>query len=143
LGKKTRILLVDDEDKLREVLSVVLETRGFDVQTAPSGTKGLCRCLVDQFDLLITDLNMPEMDGIQFAGIVHRINPRMGIIIITAHPLQWTPWNRRLDTYNLKEEVMKFDQIKHLYKPFSLADLLVLIDQFFPQDAEVESNSTK
>lgn len=80
-----RILLVDDEPSLLELLSIRLSAAGLTIKTASSGTEALS--LITQFlpHLVITDLRMDEMDGMQFSRLIQRDHPTLPIIIITAH----------------------------------------------------------
>lgn len=123
--------MIDDAKDLAEVLFLVVGAHGFEVKVASSGSEGIRRCSSRTFDLIITDLNMPEMSGIQFIGNVRKLNPYQRIIVMTAHPWQWAPWNKRLISHHLDEEVLEFDRIKCLAKPFRLADLFEITAEFF------------
>ena len=127
---KTRILVIDDQKDLAEVLLLALTQHGFEVKVASSGSEAIYLCSREKFDLLITDLNMPEMDGIQLIGNVRKLNPNQRIIVMTAHPSQWAPWNRRLITRHLETEVLKDDEIKCVPKPFKMTDLFEIIKEF-------------
>lgn len=122
------MLVIDDEQKLAEVMAASLQQRGYDVTITSSGSEALYICAHDVFDVIITDLNMPEMDGIQFAGKIRQINPRQRMIVMSAHPEQWTPWNKRIISYNLADEVTRADEIKFLAKPFQLRELLETLE---------------
>ena len=136
MGKKPYILIIDDARDLAEVLSLSLKQHGYEVKVANTGSEGIHLNKQEQFDLIITDLNMPEMDGIQFIGNARKMNPRQKIIVITAHPSQWTPWNKRLISRNLEKEVVKQEDIKCLPKPFKAADLLRIIGEFFDKNGD-------
>ncbi len=58
-----RILIVDDSEMVRNFHTYILKTAGYHVETADDGTTGLEKFFLDPFDLLITDINMPQMDG--------------------------------------------------------------------------------
>lgn len=78
------ILVVDDEENARTGMSRLLEAEGFDVQSAEDGHEAL-KCLHGgAFRLVISDLNMPNLDGIDFLRIVQRDYPEVNIIILTA-----------------------------------------------------------
>ena len=64
--KKTRILIIDDEEAVRNSLGVYLEDSGFGVLEAPDGHKGFALFEAHQPDLILLDLRMPEMDGLEF-----------------------------------------------------------------------------
>jgi DNA-binding NtrC family response regulator len=80
-----RILVVDDEKIIRESISFVLKKEGFSVTEAANGKEAYDRIVSEAFDLVITDLEMPEMKGIELLDQVMRINPQSLVVIITAY----------------------------------------------------------
>ena len=78
------ILVVDDEENARTGMSRLLAAEGFVVQSAEDGDAAL-KCLRDgSFRLIISDLNMPNLDGLDFLRIVRRDYPEVDVIILTA-----------------------------------------------------------
>jgi two-component system chemotaxis response regulator CheY len=69
-----RILVVDDDKTTRKMLSLILKSKGYDVVTAENGMDGLQKLGLEQINLILTDMNMPYMDGIEFTKQV-RANP--------------------------------------------------------------------
>jgi DNA-binding NtrC family response regulator len=69
------ILVVDDESEMRSALSHALTREGFAVESAVSGTKALSKIKKDSVSLVITDLKMPEMTGMELLGAVKKIAP--------------------------------------------------------------------
>ena len=80
-----RILVVDDEKIIRESLSFILRKEGFDVSEAANGKEAYERIVAESFDVIITDLEMPEMKGIDLLDHAVHINPQSLVIIITAY----------------------------------------------------------
>jgi DNA-binding NtrC family response regulator len=80
-----RILVVDDEKIIRESISFVLKKEGYSVTEAANGKEAYDRIVSEAFDLVITDLEMPEMKGIELLDQVMRINPQSLVVIITAY----------------------------------------------------------
>lgn len=80
-----KILVVDDEQIIRESLSFVLKKEGYDVEEAENGKAAYDKLLADSFDLLITDLEMPGMKGIQLVEEIQKLNIQTAVIIITAY----------------------------------------------------------
>jgi two-component system response regulator PilR (NtrC family) len=80
-----KILVVDDDEGIREFLEIMLTREGYDVTTAPDATKALSRCRKEIFDLILTDLRMPKVDGIEFLKAVKDISQETLVILITAY----------------------------------------------------------
>jgi two-component system, NtrC family, response regulator PilR len=80
-----RILVVDDDQGMREFLEIMLTREGYRVSTASDAIKALNRCKRETFDLIITDLKMPKMDGIKFLQEVKDLSPETMVILITAY----------------------------------------------------------
>ncbi len=81
----SKILVVDDEKKQRDILKIILEKEGYEVICAPSAEEGLKIYKNNDFDAIITDLKLPQMDGIKFMEEIFMISPDTSIIIITGH----------------------------------------------------------
>jgi len=79
------ILVVDDDRGMREFLEIMLTQEGYGVACAGDGKKGLELCSKQKFDLAITDLKMPKVDGIDFLKGVKEISPETMVILITAY----------------------------------------------------------
>ena len=62
--QRAKILIVDDERSIRELLEIVLKKEGFEVTSAPSAEEGLAQVKTTEFDLIVSDINMPDMSGI-------------------------------------------------------------------------------
>lgn len=79
-----RVLVVDDDEEVLDLLRDAIEPMDCEVVTAPDGVVGLERWNAEHFDLLITDLLVPRMDGIRLAEAVRAVNPKARILVITA-----------------------------------------------------------
>jgi excisionase family DNA binding protein len=79
-----RILVVDDEASIREMLQRTLAMAEYDVEVAADGRSALDRMRRSSYDLLITDLKMPGMDGITFIREARRLRPDLPVVIITG-----------------------------------------------------------
>ncbi|CPR17849.1 two-component system response regulator GlrR [Brenneria goodwinii] len=83
--KAANLLLVDDDPSLLKLLGMRLTSEGFSVMTAESGQEALRLLTKEQFDLVISDLRMDEMDGMALFSEIQRYQPGMPVIILTAH----------------------------------------------------------
>jgi len=81
----SRILLVDDDPDLLRLVSLRLKTAGYEVTAVESGEKALASLAVSRPQLMITDMRMSGMDGMALFDSVHRENPTLPVIILTAH----------------------------------------------------------
>lgn len=80
-----RVLLVDDEEDFLQALSERLKIRGLRVKTAPSGKDALRKANQQEFDAVVVDLSMPDMDGIETLTAIKAEHPDVEIIMLTGH----------------------------------------------------------
>ena len=80
-----RILVVDDDQGMREFLEIMLTREGYEVAASGDGAKALAEFRRGKFDLVITDLKMPRMDGIAFLRQIKDLSPETTVILITAY----------------------------------------------------------
>ena len=84
-SSRVRVLVVDDEDAIRDLLSRTLALADYEVDSAPDGRTAVDRMRVIDYDLLITDLRMPGVDGLSVIREARRLNADIPIIIVTGH----------------------------------------------------------
>jgi len=80
-----KILVVDDEEGARELFNTILTDEGYHVTLAISGEDALTRLKVDAFDLVVTDIKMPGMDGLQLLQEIRKSGARSDVIMVTAY----------------------------------------------------------
>lgn len=80
-----KLLLVDDEEGIRKVLKITLESAGYEVLPAPDGETGLNTFVREAPDIVITDIKMPGIDGIELLKRIKNLNPETEVIMITGH----------------------------------------------------------
>ncbi len=80
-----RVLLVDDEEDLRETLADLLTHVGYRVTTADSGVSAVAAARTHGFDLLLTDLRMPDMNGAEAITAIKQIDPAIRVIVVTGY----------------------------------------------------------
>ncbi|NTV29215.1 MAG: response regulator [Candidatus Omnitrophica bacterium] len=109
---KANILVIDDEEDLRENLKYVLLMQGYDVQLAEDGVQGLKKLETYTPDLIILDLNMPNMGGIEFyQRICDKDIPRFPVFVLTARA-------------NMEQFFKDFNVDGFMAKPFEIPDLI-------------------
>jgi DNA-binding NtrC family response regulator len=115
-----RILIVDDEENTRLGLSKLLGQEGFVVDMAANGTEALEQLRRQRVDLVITDINMPDMNGIGFLREVSRRYPSTSVIMITAYG--------GVESYL---EAMNLGALEYLHKPVRLDELRSVMKKVF------------
>lgn len=93
-----RVLLVEDDAETRAFLEIVLRDAEYDVVVASDGLDGYRKALEYQPDLVVTDLMMPVMDGVELAAVLRSHRP-IPVVLITAHkaPEHWPIWDEYFD----------------------------------------------
>ncbi len=117
-----RILLVDDEKDLLEWLSIVLEREGFLVKCASSGEEGLRLFKQEPFDMVITDIRMSPMNGIELLRQVKNHNPEIIVLMITAYA-----------SVETAVKALRYGAYDYLFKPFKLNEIKLVIRKAFSQ----------
>ena len=106
------VLLIDDDDSLRRVVEYSLEEEGHKVVTATNGTEGLQAFQTRTVDLVLTDIRMPEMDGLELLTRLKAMQPDLPVIVLTAH-----------GTIDSAVDAMKLGAFDYLTKPFNREQL--------------------
>ncbi|MBI2340327.1 MAG: sigma-54-dependent Fis family transcriptional regulator [Deltaproteobacteria bacterium] len=113
-----RILVVDDEAVIVKALVKFLDQEGFDVDSAGDGPEAVEKCKEKHFDLLLTDLSMPKVDGIELIREVKSLIPSISCIVMTA-----------FGSIASAVEAMKAGAFHYITKPFELEDVALIIDK--------------
>jgi two-component system response regulator ResD len=127
VGKK--ILIVDDEEQLRSLVRLYLEEEGFEVEEATDGREALLKINQHEYDLVILDLMMPEVDGWEVCRQVRRDNRNIPIIMLTAKT-------------EVEDKLMGFDTGADDYvgKPFDPRELIARIHALLRRTKTEETN---
>ena len=83
-NQSIRVLLVEDDDDNRELMGEVLEAAGFVVSSAASGAEGLKRLAASAVDVVVTDVGMPGMGGLELARAAKGIAPAVPVVVVTG-----------------------------------------------------------
>ncbi len=86
MARSRKILVVDDESSIRCLLTDVLSEKGFEVTEAKDGQDSLEKMAISNFDLVITDIHMPRLDGIAMLKQMEKAGRKEKVIIMTANP---------------------------------------------------------
>ena len=116
MERAKKILVVDDESGIRLLLSEVLLNKGFEVSLASDGQESLDKLEQDHFDLVVTDINMPRLDGVSMLKRMKKTGRDEKIIIMTGNPAD----QRLLDKGLPHVE-------SHLFKPFGIENFLNVV----------------
>ena len=101
------ILVIDDDPAIRKSFSLTLSDHGFHVDLAESGIIGLNKLQAGSYYLILLDLKMPEMDGIQTLRKIRKLNPDIPVYIITAFHEEFLFQLNQLDQENIAYELLK------------------------------------
>jgi len=108
-----RILVVDDEDSMCQYLSILLRKEGYSVRTAHSGAEALAAIEQEPADLVMTDIQMPKMDGIQLLKGIKALDPTTPVVIMTAYASEQSAIDAvNLGAFSYLQKHCKNDEIK-------------------------------
>jgi len=123
------ILVIDDKDAMRKMMSQTLAEEGYIVDTAANGPEGIEKAKARQFDLVITDLKMPDMDGLEVLSQLKEINTETAVIVMTAY-----------GTIEAAVSAMRKGAFDFLAKPFESEHMLVLVEKALQSQRIVAEN---
>jgi DNA-binding NtrC family response regulator len=123
------VLVVDDELVIRDGCSMVLSERGLSVEVCATGRQGLDAALEGRFDLILIDLKLPDMDGMEILRTVKREKPGVYFIIITGY-----------SSVRNAIEAMKLGAFDYLAKPFTDDELIFSVERAIDKKHLVEEN---
>ncbi len=118
-----KILIVDDEKNLRLTMSMSLEPLGYEIGTAVDGEEALRQLEEQNFDLMLLDIRMPGMDGIEVLRRASKQHPEVRIIMVSAH-----------GTVENAVEAMKLGAVDFIQKPFVPQELRALVQQVLKRE---------
>lgn len=116
LKPNAHILLIEDDAAIADALQQVLAAEHYAVTLEKRGDTGLARARAEKFDVVITDLRLPGLTGLDLVRQLHAAQPRLPVILMTAH-----------GTTDSAIEAMKFGAFDYLTKPFEMPEMLELV----------------
>src|SRR6185436_9624455 len=114
----SKVLLIEDEQSLASALQRVLEVEGYEVTTATDPAKGLAHARKGDFEVVVTDLKMPGLSGMDVIKDLHENRPQLPVILMTGH-----------HTTETAIEAMKFGAYDYILKPPDPPEFIGLIEK--------------
>jgi len=115
---RAKILIVDDKEQMRDVLRKFLSAEDYAVETAADGKDALRKFAENSFDLVLSDIKMPVMDGAELLAEILKINPNAIVILMTA-----------FGSIEAAVEAIKHGATDYVSKPFQMEDVLFRISR--------------
>ncbi len=127
--ESNRILVVDDEEMIRDLLRETFQRRGYAVETVEKGNDALKKIETEKYDLLVSDIRLPDISGMKILTEAKKKRPDLGIIMITAYG-------------SIKNAVkaMKQGAFDYITKPFDLEEIELLVEKYFKYRSLVVEN---
>lgn len=129
--KVARILVVDDEAQIRTLLQMTLEQKGYEVQTAAGGSEALFALEDSSYDLVLTDIVMPDCDGIELLERIHLQYPSLPVVVVTA-----------VHDIGVAIDAMRRGAYDYLLKPLERQLLLETVQRAVEHRAEIEQSKS-
>lgn len=117
MASKPKILIVDDEERFRNTMRKLLSIEDYEASVAGSGSEALDELHKNTYDIIILDVRMPEVSGVQVLSEIKKLDPTIEVIIMTGYA--------SVDT---AKEIMKLGAYDYLLKPYAISELLEKID---------------
>jgi CheY-like chemotaxis protein len=117
IAKGLRVLIVEDHDASRQCLEGVLRKEGYSVCSCPSAEDGFARLEADHFDILLTDLHLPGVDGFGLIAKTKAVQPSVHVLMLTATPIE-----------DVRERAVAAGVDALMAKPLELDQLLAFLD---------------
>jgi signal transduction histidine kinase/CheY-like chemotaxis protein len=127
---RVRIAVVDDEEVMRRLVTEVLVGQGYQVLTFSNPLEALERVKKESFDLILTDLKMPEMDGMELIKSVHKVNPDIGAIFMTGYA-----------SLSSAREAVKEGAYDYILKPFDLDEVRKSVNKALEKKVTVQEKA--
>lgn len=118
MSESIRVLVVDDEERMRDLLAKVLQRAGYDVSQAPCGRQALALTREQAFDIVLTDIRMPTMDGLELLRALRDETPETTVIMMTA-----------FGSVDSAVQAMKEGAYHYISKPFQMDEIRIVLER--------------
>ncbi|MBL0060105.1 MAG: response regulator [bacterium] len=123
-AKRQKILVVDDEQFMVHTLSKILEVLGYDVISAFGGREAFEKYMAEKIDLVVSDVHMPDMNGIELMTSIKSKNPEFPVILVTGYGVE-----------DARKTAGEYHADGFLGKPFRIEELRQIIERTLPSNA--------
>jgi len=120
VSEKINILVVDDEDDIRAILRSALSEHGYQVSEAPTAEDALKMLSEGSYNILLTDVQLPGMNGFDLISSIKNIHPNIGVIVMTSYN----------QSYDIKETLLNGSE-EYIAKPFDLDELCNVVEKAY------------
>lgn len=118
-----KVLVVDDEPTVTKSCRRILAEEGYEVLTTESGRDGMNRAFAQEFDLVLTDLKMPDLDGMELVRALRHKRPQTAVVVITGY-----------GTVRSAVEATRLGVSDYIEKPFTPEQIVAAVDQALPSE---------
>jgi DNA-binding NtrC family response regulator len=118
MSNKTRILIIDDDENITKVEAEILEDQGYSVDIAGTGTEAIKKTQENHYDLMLVDIKLPDMEGIEILNKIRDTTPKIRKIIVTGYP-----------TLQNAVAAVNRDADAYIIKPFDVEKMLATIKE--------------
>ncbi len=125
----SNLLIVDDEQSYRQLLTLVFEGDGHKIRTAMNGRDALEQLQVEPAEVIITDVKMPDMNGIELLRAAREASPDVGVVLMTAFA-----------TVDTAREAFKLGADDFIQKPFDVEELKIIVKKAFERQSLIVEN---
>lgn len=129
---KPKVLVIDDDIELLDKIRITLSYSGITVKTFSNPYKAVDAFKTDKYDAVITDINIPEMNGLQVLKAVHNLDPSACVIILTGHPEE-----------DVKESAMSSGAYAFLSKPLDIEELIQILSKIKLKNVSKKAKSNR
>ncbi|NSW84862.1 MAG: response regulator [Syntrophobacteraceae bacterium] len=132
MSSKPKVLIVDDEERFRTTLRKLLLVKGIDAASVGSAREAFDELDTGSYDVILLDVKMPEMDGIEALAEIKRRFPHLEVIMLTGHA-----------SVDVAVEIMRLGGFEYLLKPCPIEELTDKVEAAFERKKNRESRARK
>ncbi len=122
MSEELNILIVDDDQRMANTLKDILSVKGYETEVALSGSEVLEKVAEDGFDCVLTDIKMPEMNGVELYKAIKKTQPNIPVVFMTAYSAD-----------KLVKEGLQEGAVTTLTKPFQIDELIEILRKIHQQ----------